>query len=86
MNHVQLEKINNKLSEYIKGNNELINLTVITDESDLYAPSSSNDNKNDKDIIDSTKCEKLLASIYVKVRYVLHITGTHICYIILLLD
>ena len=76
MNHTQLEKINSKLTEYVKENNELINLTVITDESDLYAPSASNDNKNDKDIIDATKCEKLLATIYLKVRYVLHITGT----------
>jgi len=76
MNHIQLEKINNKLTEYIKENNELINLTIITDESDLYAPSASNDNKHDKDILDATKCEKLLASIYLKVRYVLHITGT----------
>lgn len=76
MNHTQLEKINNKLTEYIKRNNELINLTIITDESDLYAPSASNDNKHNKDILDATKCEKLLASIYLKVRYVLHITGT----------
>lgn len=76
MNHTQLEKINLKLSDYIKENNELINLTVITDESDLYAPSASNDNKHTKDIIDATKCEKLLCSIYLKVRYVLHITGT----------
>lgn len=76
MNHKQLEKINNQLTEYIKINNELINLTVLTDESDLYAPSASHDNKNDKDIIDATKCEKLLATIYLKVKYVLHITGT----------
>jgi len=76
MNHTQLDKINGKLTEYIKINNELVNLTVITDESDLAAPSASNDNKNDRDIIDATKCEKLLASIYLKVRYVLHITGT----------
>ena len=76
MNHNQLEKINNQLTEYIKINNELINLTVLTDESDLYAPSASHDNKNDKDIMDATKCEKLLAKIYLKVRYVLHITGT----------
>ena len=76
MNHTQLKKISDKLTDYIKENKELINLTVITDESDLYAPSASNDNKNDRDIIDATKCEKLLASIYLKVRYVLHITGT----------
>lgn len=76
MNHTQLEKVNSELTKYLKLNGELVNLTVITDESDLAAPSASNDNKNDRDIIDATKCEKLLASIYLKVRYVLHITGT----------
>ena len=76
MNHIQLEKINNKLTEYIRKYNELINLTIITDESDLYAPSASHDNTHKKDILDTTKCEILLGKIYYKVRYVLHVTGT----------
>ena len=76
MNHTQLEKINNKCNEYLSYNKELLNITLLVDESDLYAPTSSNNNENSKDIFDSTKCEKLLAKIYKKVRYVLHITGT----------
>ena len=76
MNHHQLDKINNKMNEYIYNYKELVNITVITDESDLYAPSASNDNKNDRDLIDSTKCERLLSTIYKKVKYALHVTGT----------
>ena len=45
MNHVQLEKINSKFSEYIYYNNELVNITVLVDESDLMTPTSSNDMK-----------------------------------------
>lgn len=76
MNHVQLEKINEKINEYICYNKELLNITLLVDESDLYSPTASNDNKNDRDYTDSTKCERLLSKIYKKVKYALHITGT----------
>jgi len=76
MNHKQLEKINSKFSEYIKYNDELVNITTLVDESDLMCPTSSNDRSNDKDYKDSTICERLLAKIYKKVKYALHITGT----------
>ena len=76
MNYKQLEKINSKINEYICNNSELVNITLIVDESDLYAPTSSNCGENNSDLKDSTQCEQLLAQIYKKVRYVLHITGT----------
>ena len=76
MNHTQLAKLNNKFSEYISYNDELVNITTLVDESDLMSPTSSNDRTNDNDKKDSTACEILLAKIYKKVKYVLHITGT----------
>ena len=76
MNHAQLAKINTKFSEYIYYNDELVNMTILVDESDLMSPTSSNDRSNNNDKKDSTACEILLAKIYKKVRYVLHITGT----------
>jgi len=76
MNHSQLEKINSKFNEYISYNKELVNITVLVDESDLSAPTSSNDMRNKNDKKDTTLCEILLAKIYKKVRYALHITGT----------
>lgn len=76
MNHTQLEKVNDKFNEYIITSKELVNITILVDESDLMAPSASNDKSDEKDKIDSTKCEKLLATLYKKARYTLHITGT----------
>ena len=76
MNHTQLAKLNSKFSEYIYYNDELVNITVLVDESDLMSPTSSNDRSNDNDKKDSTACEMLLAKIYKKVKYALHITGT----------
>jgi len=76
MNKYQLEKLNTKFSEYIHYNNELVNITTLVDESDLMSPTSSNDRTNNNDKKDSTACEILLAKIYKKVKYVLHITGT----------
>ena len=76
MNHSQLAKINAKFSEYIYYNDELVNITTLVDESDLMSPTSSNDRSNDNDKKDSTACEILLAKIYKKVKYALHITGT----------
>jgi len=76
MHYTPLEKINKKFSEYIGKNNELVNITVVVDESDLMSPSSSNDGSNKNDLNDTTACEELLSKIYKKVRYVLHITGT----------
>lgn len=76
MNHVQLAKINSKFSEYIYYNHELVNITLLVDESDLMSPTSSNDRTIDNDKKDSTACEILLAKIYKKVKYALHITGT----------
>ena len=76
MNHCQLEKINAKFNEYICKNDELVNITVLTDEADLMCPSSSNDRSCNNDKRDSSACEILLAKIYKKVRYSLHITGT----------
>jgi hypothetical protein len=76
MNHTQLAKLNTKFSEYIYYNDELVNITALVDESDLMSPTSSNDRSNDNDKKDSTACEILLAKIYKKVKYALHITGT----------
>lgn len=76
MNHTQLAKINRKFSEYISYNGELVNITILVDESDLMSPTSSNDRTNDNDKKDSTACEILIAKIYKKVKYALHITGT----------
>jgi len=76
MNHTQLEKINTKFSEYIYHNDELVNITVLVDESDLMSPTSSNDRTNDNDKKDSTECEKSLSKMYKKVKYALQITGT----------
>ena len=76
MNHTQLEKLNKKFSDYIFYNNELVNMSVLVDESDLMAPTSSNDRSSDNDKKDSTLCEILIAKIYKKVKYALHITGT----------
>jgi hypothetical protein len=76
MNHTQLAKINSKFSEYIYYNDELVNITTLVDESDLMSPTSSNDRTNDNDKKDSTACEILLAKLYKKVKYALHITGT----------
>lgn len=76
MNHTRLAKVNEKFSEYIYYNDELVNITTLVDESDLMSPTSSNDRSNDNDKRDSTACEILLAKIYKKVKYVLHITGT----------
>lgn len=76
MNHTQLAKINTKFSEYIYYNDELVNITTLVDESDLMSPTSSNDRTNDNDKKDSTACEILLASLYKKVKYALHISGT----------
>lgn len=76
MNYKQLEKINNKFNEYICNNEELVDMTILIDESDLMAPTSSNNKLNKNDEKDTTECEKLLAKIYKKVKYVLHITGT----------
>ena len=70
MNHTQLDKINKKFSEYISYNNELVDISILVDESDLSSPTASND------IRDSTLCEALVAKIYKKVKYALHITGT----------
>ncbi len=76
MNYTQLAKINTKFSESIYHNDELVNITVLVDESDLMSPTSSNDRTNENDKKDSTACEILLAQIYKKVKYALHITGT----------
>lgn len=76
INYAQLEKIRDKFSEYICFYKELVDITLIVDESDLICPTSSNDRKNKNDEKDTTKCEKLIAYIYKKVRYSLLITGT----------
>jgi hypothetical protein len=76
MNHKQLEKLNKKFSESIFYNNELVNMSVLVDESDLISPTSSNDRSRDNDKRDTTLCEILIAKIYKKVKYALHITGT----------
>ena len=76
MNYKQLEKINKIFNNYIFFNKELVNITILVDESDLMAPTSSNDNTCNNDLNHSTLCEQLLVKIYKKVKYVLHITGT----------
>ena len=76
MNNSQLEKLNNKFSEYIAYNKELVNITTLVDESDLMSPTSSNDGSSNNDKGDTTLSEILLAKLYKKVKYVLYITGT----------
>jgi hypothetical protein len=76
MNYKQLEKLNSNFTEYIYNHRKLVNFTLIVDESDLAAPTSSNDKSSIKDLDDTTHCERLLAKIYKKVKYVLQITGT----------
>jgi hypothetical protein len=76
MNHTQLTKINNAFNEYIHCNEELVDITVITDESDLMGPTSSNDSSNKTDKTDTTASEILLAKIKKKVKYSLDVTGT----------
>ena len=76
MNNTQLAKLNKKFSEYIYYNDELVNITTLVDESDLMSPTSSNNRTNNNDKKDSTECEILIAKIYKKVKYALHITGT----------
>lgn len=76
MNYKQLERINNKFNEYLYKNIELVNICIIVDESDLMAPTSSNDESCNTDYTDATKTEQLLAKIYKKCRYNLLITGT----------
>jgi hypothetical protein len=76
MNESQLDKVNKQFTEYIYKNNELVNMTVLVDESDLMSSTASNDKSDINDFKDTSKCEKLLAKIYKKVKYVLHITGT----------
>lgn len=71
MNHKQLGKINDQINKYIHRHQELLNITLIVDESDLSSPTAS-DNDND----DASQCEKLLSKMYKKVIYALHITGT----------
>ena len=76
MNYKQLERLNDNFTEYIAENGELVNFTMLVDESDLAAPTSSNDKSNIKDLEDTTHCERLLSKTYKKVKYVLQITGT----------
>lgn len=76
MNYKQLDKMDKKFSEYLCTNKKLVNISIIVDESDLMAPSSSNDDTCKTDEKDASKTEKLLAKIYKKCRYVLLITGT----------
>jgi hypothetical protein len=76
MNIHQLDKINDKFNDYIIKSEELVNITLLIDESDLMSPTSSNNKNNKKDFNDTSDCEKILAKIYKKVKYILHITGT----------
>jgi hypothetical protein len=77
INVATLEKLNNKLTNYIVKYCELANFTLIIDEGDLVSPTASNDSSMDtKDCKDSTQQEKLIAVISKKVRYSLKITGT----------
>jgi hypothetical protein len=76
MHHKQLEKINSKLNENIINNKELVNMSVLVDESDLMTPTSFNDQSISSKTCNPALCEQLLAKIYKKVKYVLHITGT----------
>ena len=76
MNESQLKKINLKFNDYIRYNEELVNMTILVDESDLMCPTASNNDNSAKDKKDSTACERQLARIYNKSKYVLHITGT----------
>ena len=76
MNNSQLDKLNLKFNEYIANNKELVNITTLVDESDLMSPTSSNDGSSQNDKKDTTLSEILLAKLYKKVKYVLHITGT----------
>lgn len=76
MNDSQLIKIDAQFNAYILKHNELVNISFLVDESDIPCPTSKNDMTANMNKKDTTKCEKLLAQIYKKVVYVLHITGT----------
>ena len=76
MNVSTLTRINEQLTREIMKNGELVNITVIVDESDMFSCTSSNDNTNKRDKTDTTLCEKLIGKIYKKVKYALHVTGT----------
>tara|TARA_B110000208_G_C11640484_1_gene384241 strand:+ start:137 stop:772 length:636 start_codon:yes stop_codon:yes gene_type:complete len=57
-------------------NKELNNFTLLIDEGDLTAPTSSNDELNKNDEPDTTTCEKLITTITNKNKYNLYITGS----------
>ena len=75
-NYVQLDRINNKLNEYVYNHKQLLNITLLIDEGDLISPTASNDGTHKNDLRDTTLCEKAISKIIQKVRYVLYITGT----------
>ena len=76
MNNTRLNEVNVDFSKYIVEHESLVNITLLVDESDLMSPTATNDVTTAKDLNDSAECERLLAKIYKKVKYALHITGT----------
>ena len=75
-NLAQLSKINSKFNEYIANHGELVCMTTMIDEGDLYGPSASNDNSNKFDEKNTTECEKFISKMIKKTVYTLRITGS----------
>jgi len=76
MNDTQLEKIDKEFSKYIADCEELVNITLLVDEADLTTPTARNDKIATSKNESNTACERLLSTIYKKVKYSLKITGT----------
>ncbi|GAG74180.1 unnamed protein product, partial [marine sediment metagenome] len=71
MNCHSLKKINENFSKNISYNEELLDMTVLVDESDLMGPTCSNDRITKKDLVQTTDTEKLLSKLYTQVQTVL---------------
>lgn len=76
MHYDQLEKINEQFNKYIYKYKELVSIRMFVDEGDLISPTASLDRTNKNDLKNSTACERLIAKMFKKVKYALHITGT----------
>jgi hypothetical protein len=78
MHHSHLKKINASFAKYVSYNKELVNVTMLTDEADLAAPTTRNNISPEalQHVKNGTLCEQYLSKIYKKVKYALQITGT----------
>ena len=75
-NDTQLQSINNEFNKYVSDCEELVNITLLVDEADLMTPTARNDRIASSNNETNTACERLLSTIYKKVKYSLKITAT----------